>query len=85
MLKEASDSIVPSLTKLLNLSLETNMFPNSWKRANVIPLFKKDDSNIVENYHPVSLLSCVGKILEMLIFKNVFNFLQHNNLQHDNC
>ena len=80
MLKEASDSIVPSLTRLFRVSITSNKFPLSWKRANVLPLFKKDDPGLVDNYRPVSLLSCTGKLLERLIFKNVYNFLQDNDL-----
>ena len=76
MLKKAGDSIVPSLTKLCNLSLSKGIFPNSWKKANVIPIHKKNDNALVDNYRPVSLLSCVGKLLERAVLKHVFNFLR---------
>lgn len=76
LLYEAGSVIVPSLTKLINLSLSTSKVPNDWKIANVIPLFKKGDKNERNNYRPVSLLSCVSKILERVVFKHLFNYLR---------
>ena len=51
-----------------------------WKHANVMPLFKKGDSSKLNNYRPVSLLSCTSKILERIVFKTVFNYLRDNNI-----
>ena len=69
LLKEADFTIVSSLTTLFNLSLHQGKVPSMWKLANVIPLFKKGDKDNVNNYRPVSLLSCVSKIL---LFLNMF-------------
>ena len=79
LLKEAGEGIVPSLTKLINFSLSTSKVPHSWKLANVIPLFKKGEKSDVNNYRPVSLLSCVSKILERIVFKHLFNYLREIN------
>ena len=43
MLKETADSIAPSFTRLLQLSLSTAKVPSCWKQANVLPIFKKGD------------------------------------------
>ena len=80
MLNKAGDSIVKPLTKLLNICIETNKFPSMWKKANVIPIYKKDDKENVGNYRPVSILPSLSKIFERIIFKNMFNFIQDNNL-----
>ena len=79
MLKIAGDSIVPSLTRLFNLSLTLQQFPTSWKKANVTPIFKKEDPSDVNNYRPISLLSCLSKLFEKIVFKYIFNFLRDNN------
>ena len=76
MLKEAGDKISTSLAKLFNKSLRANIVPALWKKANVTPLFKKNDNSLIDNYRPVSLLSCVGKLFERTVFKYVFNFLR---------
>jgi hypothetical protein len=51
-----------------------------WKIAHVIPLFKNGDKSLPSNYRPISLLSCVSKVLEKFIFKHVFNHLLENKL-----
>ena len=79
LLKQAGHTIVPSLTKLFNLSLSKCVFPQDWKEANVIPLHKKNDMSEISNYRPVSLLSCTSKLFERAIFKHVFNFLRVND------
>jgi hypothetical protein len=56
------------------------MFQSSWKIAHVIPLFKKEDLFIASNYRPVSLLSCISKIMERIIFKYVYNYFHCNDL-----
>ena len=55
-------------------------FPDFWKCPNVFPLYKKGDKSVLSNYRPVSLLSGVGKLLERIVFKNIYNFLHENNL-----
>ena len=80
LLKEAGGTIVPSLTKLFNMSLRLSKVPRSWKLANVLPLFKKGSNSDLNNYRPVSLLSCVSKLLERVIFKHLFNYLRTNML-----
>ena len=64
MLKSAGLAIVPSLTRLFNLCLSEWKFPASWKKADVIPLHKKNNKDVCTNYRPVSVLPVVSKILE---------------------
>ena len=84
LLKIADLAIVPSLTKLINCSLMNKKVPELWKKANVIPLHKKNIKEDVNNYRPVSILSTVSKIIEKVIFKKVYNFLHTNRLLTDN-
>ena len=51
-----------------------------WKQANVLPLHKKGDKFVFNNYRPVSLLSCTSKLLEKIVFKNVYNYIRDNNI-----
>ena len=80
LLYEAGRAIVPSLTKLLNLCFSSSKVPQMWKHANVMPLFKKGDPSELNNYRPVSLLSCTSKIMERIVFKNVFNYIRDNGI-----
>ena len=51
-----------------------------WKIANVTPIFKKGDKQLIKNYRPISFLPICGKILEKIIFNNLYAYLHRNNL-----
>ena len=59
-LKEITDSFSCPLSKIINQSLCTGIFPSKLKLAKVIPLYKKDDGKQFGNYRPISLLSSIS-------------------------
>ena len=65
---------------MFNLSLKEGVVPFEWKKANIIPLFKKDLSNKSDNYRPVSLTSVICKLLERLIKDHMVDFLVRHKL-----
>ena len=86
---EALRKIRPSLqnqplTVFFNYCLSNSIFPEIWKRASVIPIFKKGDLTDVSNYRPVSLLSCLSKVLERIVASHLFHYLKSNNLITEN-
>lgn len=59
------DVLVPVLTRILNLSLETGCFPDNWKQADVHPMLKKPRAEVIfYNLRPISNLSFVSKLVE---------------------
>ena len=48
--------------------------------ANVLPIHKKNEKHIINNYRPISLLSCVSKVMERVVFKYSFNFQHEHGL-----
>ena len=80
ILKCAFLVLVPQLVYLFNLSFTTGIFPELWKRATVIPLFKGGDRAAVENYRPISLLPLPGKLIEKIAHKKIITFLEINNI-----
>ena len=56
------------------------MFPDSWKYANVQPIHKKGNRQIKSNYRPISLLPICGKILEKIVFDQLYSNLNAHNL-----
>ena len=55
--------IAPCLTLLYQASLNQGIIPDDWKRASVVPVYKKRDRSLPENYRPISLTSVVCKTL----------------------
>ena len=80
ILKEASRELSIPLCMLFNTSLQSNIFPSQWKIANVVPVFKKNDPQKVNNYRPISLLCIISKVFEKCIYKYLHNFILDNNL-----
>ena len=58
----------------------TGVFPSVLKTAKVVPVFKKDSKLDYSNYRPISLLSNIEKILEKLMYKRLYTFLNNNNI-----
>ena len=79
ILKTSKRQFSVTLTYLINLAFETGIFPEIIRTAKVIPFFKKGDQQNCNNYRPISLLSNLGKIIEKLIHKRLFKFLNNNN------
>ena len=80
ILKSIKHIIVDSLTLIINQSLNTGIFPESLKYAKVLPLFKKGDSHIVDNYRPISLLPAISKIFERVVFCQLYDYFDREKL-----
>ena len=55
-----SEVFVNALTKLIDASFDSGVFPSSWKSAKVVPVFKSGDPSDVDNYRPISVLNCLS-------------------------
>ena len=80
LLKEGAEVLSEPLSKIFNLSIDKAYFPPCWKKAHVTPVFKKADPSSPCNYRPISLLSCISKVMERCIFKHLYNHLSRNNI-----
>ena len=81
MLLLCDESVVLPLKIIFSNILSSAIYPEPWKFANVIPIFK--NKQLIKNYRPISLLPVCGKILEKIIFNNLYNYFTTNNLQSD--
>lgn len=75
VIKMCMPGIVAPLTMLCNRSLLHGEFPSAWKFSNVIPLFKNGDRQDKTNYRPVSLLPSLSKVMEKVVFAQLYQFL----------
>ena len=80
MLLLCDDSITLPLQIIFTNILSTSIYPDMWKLANVTPIFKKGNKQLIKNYRPISLLPICGKILEKIIFSRLYTYFQSNNL-----
>ena len=80
MIQLCGDDLVVPLQFIFQNIIETSVFPNQWKEANVTPVHKKKDKQTASNYRPISLLPIFAKMFERIIFKNLYNYFKANNL-----
>ena len=85
LLKQYLDILITPITTLVNLSLQSGIFPPDFKLAHVIPLLKKPTlpRNILKNYRPVSNLNFVSKIIEKVVANQLNCYLKENNLLNE--
>ena len=56
-IKDGADLLAAPLTQLINLSISTSTFPDAFKIAKLIALFKKGCKTDPKNYRPICLFS----------------------------
>jgi hypothetical protein len=89
ILKLCGQHVFEPLTYIYNLSLNSGIYQDQLKYANIKPCFKKSDKSLISNYKPIYLLTGFSKIFEMLIFSRLKQYLVSNDIlvaeQHGFC
>ena len=80
LLKFVVSCIAEPLCYVCNLSLCEVIFPKQLTIANVVPLYKADDSMMFNNYRPVSILCALSKVFERVIYERLLHFLNEFNI-----
>ena len=73
-------NIISSVVHIFNLSLKSGYIPESYKCAKVIPFYKSGVTTEFTNYRPISLLSSFSKLLEKLVARQMFKFINKFNI-----
>ena len=77
ILKTCANSLAQPLSILFKLIYNTGILPAEWKRANVVPVFKKGVKENIENYRPISLTCITSKVMERIMYDELFSRTQH--------
>ena len=64
MIKICDEALVKPLSLIYNNCIDTGVFPDIWKKSNTVPVYKRGDKQIIDNYRPISLLSSVVRSLK---------------------
>ena len=75
IIKIAAPAIADSLTYIFNQAITQSTFPDQWKVARITPLYKGDQRNIPGNYRPISVLPAISKIMERILYNQIYNYL----------
>ncbi len=83
--KTFNSELVEPISSILNISLCSGVVPNCMKLAKVIPIYKeKGDNQDFSNYRPISLLPTLSKIMEKVMYKRLYDYLQVNDILYNN-
>ena len=82
ILKNSTHIYSKKLSNIFNESLINGKLPDTLKRADLTPIFKKGNDNEKENYRPVSMLSTFSKVFEKLLFEQINDHVQSKFLKH---
>ncbi len=83
VIRELKDELATPFTQIFKQSMEVSELPINWKRANVIPIFKKGQKSKPGNYRPVSLTVIACKIMEKLVRDEIIDHMTQNGLLTD--
>ena len=82
VLKSLKNSLCVPLCIMINESMLTGSFPELFKEATIIPLFKSKEKYLLNNYRPISLLTTMSKIFEKGVHIQMLNFLELHNVYY---
>ena len=76
IIQQKPDIFAVFILTSLNQSVANYIFPSSLKNAYIIPVFKKCNRNLKDNYIPVGILSNIPKIFERCMFQQISKFME---------
>jgi hypothetical protein len=83
VIKSVNSYICNHLSHIINLSIESGVYPELLKVSVVKPIHKKDDKTSVENYRPIALIPVMAKIFEKYIYGVIYSYLEKYNILSD--
>ena len=78
--KKICKELKTPLMRIFNLLRSTGIFPDKLKIANVSPIFKNGEKDLLTNYRPISVLPCFSKILERIMYDRLYSYLTENKI-----
>ena len=82
-LKQNVQLFIKPLTHLLNSSIKNGIFPDEQSPKYIVPIFKANDKQNIENYRlAISVLSVFSKIVEKVMYNHLLDFITKHNILH---
>lgn len=83
MLRNLDDASIQALTDFLQECWYSGTIPQEWKCANLVLIPKPGKPPTLANLRPISLTSCVGKLMEHVIQTRLLRYLEDSHLLPD--
>lgn len=82
-LKCINAKLTPIITHLINICIATSLYPDKLKIGTIRPIYKKGSHSDTNNYRPITILSCIDKIIERYFGNQINSFLRKNMIIND--
>ena len=82
VLKRIAPYIAGHLSGFINKFIQLGIFPKILKIGKISPVYKKGDSQLFDNYRPISVLPILGKIFEKILYDRLYSFFTSKNVIH---
>ena len=80
ILKHTAAALAEPIHHLFSLCLSKSYLPAEWRCHHITPIHKSGDRSIISNYRPISLLCCISKVLERLVFDKSYDFIVKSSI-----
>lgn len=78
-IKSSKELLLPIYEKLFNVIFDSGIMPNVWLEGTICPIYKnKGDPKLVNNYRPITILSCLGKLFTSVLNSRITKFFDYN-------
>ena len=78
MLRGGGSFLLHLLSFFFQYCMDNSVIPTDWRQALVVPIYKKGARYNLTNYRPISLTSCISKLLEACVLHIILKFWQSN-------
>ena len=79
-IKSCNSVMASKLSHLFQKSMDTGLIPDSWRNVIVTPIYKSGDKQSLSNYRPITISSCILRLMERVIADELLQFLITNNI-----
>ena len=83
VMKSLSSQHAPTVTMIYQQAYAVGDIPTDWRKANVVPAYKKGSKHDPSNYLPISLTCIACKLFEHIIASNIMKHANENNILYD--
>lgn len=80
MIRRTLKVTLPVITNIINTSIETNVFPDTWKIARVKPIPKSSKVEEIKDLRPISIVPILSKVLERIVCSQLTTYLENENI-----
>ncbi len=75
ILKHCAISINEPTLYLFKQCIAQSYLPAEWRIHKIVPVYKSGDKTSITNYRPISLLCCISKVLESIVYNDVYDHI----------